>query len=105
MLQTVIAIELDGVNVRAISLQFEVPDKDFDLKGAVYAAATEFCQTEEGRKTYDYNCSCFNWADFDVNVPDEICERHGFKKIKGELADMVVDWDEHLVDDFVMEEE
>lgn len=59
---------------------FEVPNKNFDLKGAVYAAATEFCQTEEGRRIYDYNCCCFNWADFSVSVPNEFCKKYGFKK-------------------------
>ena len=105
MLQTMIAIEHDGKETRAISLLFEVPDKDFDLKGAIYAAATEFCQTEEGRRIYDYNCSCFNWADFSVSVPNEFCEKHGFKKVDSVLGDIVVDWDEHIVNDSVLEED
>lgn len=105
MLQTMIAIEQDGRETHAISLLFEVPDKDFDLKGAVYAAATEFCQTEEGRRIYDYNCSCFNWADFSVSVPNEFCEKHGFKKVDSVLGDIVVDWDEHIVNDSVLEED
>ena len=104
MLQTMIAIEHDGKETRAISLLFEVPDKYFDLKGAIYAAATEFCQTEEGRRIYDYNCCCFNWADFSVSDQNEFCKKYGFIKVDSVLGDIVVDWDEHIVNDSVLEE-
>lgn len=99
MLQTIIALEHDGLDVRVLALNFEIPSKDFDLKAAIKAACTEYCQTEEGRATYEYNCSSFNWADFAMSVPAEICEKHGFKVIQSDVADEVVDWDEELVND------
>lgn len=103
MLQTIIAIEQDGLDTRAIALNFEVPNKQFDLKKAVMTAATEFCKTKEGRKMYDYNCSYFNWADFAMSVPNEFCLRFGFSKVDDALADLMVNWDEQLVNESELE--
>jgi hypothetical protein len=97
MLKTIVAIERDGLDVRVLALNFDVPSADFDLKSAIKAACTEYCQTEAGRQTYEYNCSSFNWADFAMSVPAEICEKHGFKLIQSDVADEDVDWDEELV--------
>ncbi len=99
MLRTVIAIERDGLDLRVLTLQFDVPSKEFDLKDAVCKAATDYCKTPDGKRTYDYNCSFFNWADFAMSVPQEFCEKHGFKRIDSVVSDIEVDWDEQLVDD------
>lgn len=104
MLQTIVAIERDGMDVRAISLSFDVPDQEFDLVSAVKSAALAYCKTDKGKAIYEYNCSLFNWADFDA-VPSEFCEQYGFKKVDAALGDIIVDWDEQLVDDLVLEEE
>ena len=98
MLRTITALEHEGMDVRVLVLNFEVPNEEFDLMAAVKAAALEYCQTEEGKKTYEYNCRNFNWADFEMNVPDEICARHGFSVLASPVADLVVDWDEQLVE-------
>ena len=105
MLRTIVAIERDGMDVRVLALNFEVPNADFDLKAAVKAACTEYCNTEAGRRTYAYNCNSFNWADFAMSVPAEICEKHGFKLVQSGVADEDVDWDEELVDDIETEED
>lgn len=97
MLKTLIAIERDGLDIRAIALNFEVPDEKFNLRAAVRAACTEYCKTEQGRNTYEYNCSSFNWADFAMSVPAEICEKHGFKVMRSDVMDEEVNWDEELV--------
>lgn len=100
MLQIVTAIEQDGMDKRTLTIAFEVPDGKFDLVEAVKAAATDYCLTPEGRGTFDYNCHCFNWADFDSEVPNKFMEKYGFRKVEdGFLADIQVNWDEHLVDD------
>lgn len=99
MLRTVVAIERDGLDIRVLTLQFDVPGEEFDLKEAVCKAATDYCKTTDGRKIYDYNCSYFNWADFATSVPQEFCEKYGFKKIDSAVSDIEVDWDEQLVDD------
>lgn len=72
------------------------------MKDAVCKAATDYCKTPAGRKMFDYNCSYFNWADFD-SVPQEFCEKYGFTKIDSALSDIEVDWDEQLVDDSQIE--
>lgn len=102
MLQTIIAIERDGLEIRVLSIMFDVPDKDFDLLQAAKSAATDYCKTAGGKRTYEHNCSQFNWADFEMSIPNEFCEKYGFKKVESVLADIIVDWDEHLVDDFAL---
>lgn len=99
MLRTITAFEQDGFNRRILVLVFDVPNEAFDLEAAVRAASVEYCRTEEGKDTYEGNCHCFNWADFDMYVPDEICEKHGFKKVRTESAEEFVNWDEQLVQD------
>lgn len=103
MLRTVIAVEQDGLDVRVIPLLFDVPSEDFDLKAAVCKAATDFCKTEEGQGIYERNCSWFNWSDFATYVPQEFCEKHGFRKVKPSSPVMEVDLDEDLVDDSQVE--
>jgi hypothetical protein len=100
MLRNVVAIERDGLDFRTLTIVFEVPDDAFDLVEAVKKASTEYCQTEEGIATYRYNCHSFNWADFAMSVPNEICEKYGFKKVvDGILSDIEVNWDEELADE------
>lgn len=98
MLRTIVAIERDGFDVNTLTLQFEVPSVDFDLITAIKNAATDYCQTEIGKKTYSYNCGYFNWADFAMSVSNEFCEKYGFKMLDAVCEDVIVDWDEQLVD-------
>lgn len=106
MLRNVVAIERDGWDLRTLTIVFEVPNEAFDLVEAVKKASTEYCQTEEGRATYNYNCHSFNWADFAMSVPNEICEKYGFKKVVDEiLSDIEVNWDEELVDESQISDE
>lgn len=71
MIQTIVAIECDGWDVRTLTINFNVPNKDFDLVAAVKLAATDYCKTDEGKRVYIYNCWNFNWADFAMSVPNE----------------------------------
>lgn len=97
MHRNIVAIERDGLSVRVLTLTFDVPNEQFDLVAAVKDAARAFCQTEEGRKMYIYNCGCFNWADFEY-VPNEICQQFGFQRLDTALSDIEANWDEQLVD-------
>lgn len=99
MLKTIVAVERDGIDIRTLSLLFDVPSKDFDLVTAVKKAVTDYCKTKEGREIYRYNCSYFNWADFEMYVPNEFCKRYGFEKVDSMCCDEEVDWDEQLVND------
>lgn len=81
-----------------IVLSFEVPSEDFDLVEACKKAAVAYCKTEEGYKIFtENNCHAFNWADFDLYVPNSIMEQFGFRKIEGVNADYTVEFDEQLV--------
>ena len=104
MLRTVVAIERDAMDVRVLTLQFDVPNAAFDLKDAVRKASTDYCKTPDGKGIYEYNCSYFNWADFAMSVPQEFCEKYGFKRIDSVVGDIEVDWDEQLVDDSQLED-
>ena len=106
MLRTITAIERDGWDLRTLTIVFEVPDEAFDLVEAVKKASTEYCLTENGRATYEYNCHSFNWADFVMSVPNSICEKYGFKVVvDGILSDIEVNWDEELVDSSQFDDE
>ena len=93
------AIEQDGFDYRTLNIELEILDESIDVIEACKEAAREFVATEEGLKTYLSNCECFNWADFELYVPNEICERHGFRKIDTETSNAQVNWDEQLTDE------
>ena len=105
MLQNVVAIERDGLDFRAVTILCEVPDTNFNLEYAVRKAVTDYVSTEEGRKLYEYNCSSMNWGDFAVAVPNDFCRKYGFEKITSAASDIIVDYDEHLVNDSELDDE
>lgn len=99
MLRTVVVIQRDGIYADVSTLMFEVPDTDFDLKAAVRKAAIDYCKTEDGKETFEDNGDEFNWVDFfNANVPNEFCEKYGFKKVDNAATDIEVNGDENLVD-------
>ncbi|GEM_PF-1940688 len=93
MIRNVVAVERDGFDVRTLTVSFEVPDESFDILAAIERAVEDYVKTEEGKKTYEYTGGYFNLADFDMNVPNEICENHGFKKVDSLMQDIEIDWD------------
>lgn len=99
--RTIVAVEHDGLNVRVLAIMVRILDQrpGFDIRQAVKAACLDYVGTEDGRKTYSYNCGCFNWADFACNVPNEICRNHGFERICSDEESMEVDWDEQLINE------
>ena len=106
-IRTIIATEHDGTDTRTLVINIRILDGDpqsFDVKDAVTKAVHEYLCTEEGKEVYDHNCEGFNWADFESNVPNEICHRHGFEKVESTTSDLEVDWDEHLADDGALNE-
>ncbi len=78
-----------------------------DLEIAIEKSCTEFVKTKEGKRIYNFNCQNFNWADFNMYVPEDICKKYGFRKLKNPKTEMdfTVNWDKHLVDDEELEEE
>lgn len=99
MIKTIVALNADWDDMRVLVLDFEVPNREFDLKAAVKKATLEYCLTEEGKSVYSGNCHCFNWADFAAEIPESICRKHGFKLIPYQDADEIVDLHEQLVDE------
>lgn len=93
--------EISGLQTRSFIIDIKIFDKKIktldDVKNAVMKACTEYINTEIGKKTYEYNCECFNWADFESEVPNEICRKYGFEKESMPVADEFVDWDEQLI--------
>lgn len=96
---TVVAIERDGLSVRTLTIFLQILQPGIDVVQAVKNACTEYVQTPEGANVYSYNCGSFNWADFVSNVPNEICEKYGFRRIDDSISEIEVNWDEHLVGD------
>lgn len=101
MERTVIALERDGMDIRALAFRFQILKPDLDLHEAVKAAVTEYiATTETGRNIYRYNCDNFNWGDLaSTTLPEDLCVRHGFRIIPDDEADEIVDWDEDLVNE------
>ena len=71
-------------------LQFEVPAEDFDLKQAIHEACLEYCKTEEGWAKYAAS-RVFDVNTFLTNVPDIICKKHRFWRVRKPEACMVME--------------
>lgn len=96
------ATETDGLNVTHLVMLMEVDptiikDKS-DFEKAVISASTEYCLTQEGKKTFEDNCNCFNWGDFDTHVPNDICEKYGIRKVSSSVTGEFI-FDQQLVDE------
>lgn len=91
-----IATEGYGDDSTNIAMVVEIAD-GVDFEKSAMLASTEYCLTEEGREVYENNCECFNWGDFDLNVPNKICEKYGIRKIKSDVS-AELDYNQQLVD-------
>lgn len=101
---TIVATEFGvlnhGLENRTVLYNFLVKDDmtKYDVLNAIKAAATEYCQTEAGKKTYDDNCRNFNIGDLDTYVPDEICLKHGILLLKSDYnCEIHMDFNTQLV--------
>ena len=103
MIRNIVITERDGLHVRVATITCEVPDGQFDLLAAAKKAADAYCSTEEGYRTLQYNCGCFNWGDFAVYVGNDIASRFGFSIVDSSLEDIDVDWDEQILSEHVLE--
>ena len=102
MIINISALEYDGLAARTLSMHLEILceiQSIEEVKTMVKSACEEYLQTEDGMKTYLHNCQNFNWADFEEYVPDEICRKHGFRKINSEMADLNVDLNEQIAEE------
>lgn len=102
---TICATEQDGLNVRTLCICIQIQNTHIDklkteddIINAIKEACDEYIRTDEGRQQYEYNCGCFNWADFEPYVPNSICRKHGFAKIDSLLSTIERNWDEQLAE-------
>lgn len=103
---TIIAEDIDtnthGLKTRTTAL-------DITIASSWSEKHKEYCLIEDGRKTYDNNCNCFNIGDLALYVPTEIFTRHGiFPKFRTNPTDVIsIDFNEQLVEkpDIFLEKE
>lgn len=98
MIKLIVATEAVGLETTNLVMALDVFDENISIEQAVMAACKEYCLTEEGKRTYECNCNSFNWGDFDSYVPNEICEKYGFKKLQSIIAEEFA-FDQQLVDE------
>lgn len=63
------------------------------------AAAKAYCLTEEGKRTYDGNCCCFNIGDFFTYVPNNILHQYGIYLVASDFETISLDFDTQLVEE------
>lgn len=98
MITVIPIIDRDELNVKTMVLTLDV-EEGINVIEAVRKACTEYCKTEEGRKTYIGNCDNFNWGDFEAYVPNDICGKYGIRKIDSFMCEDELDFNEQLVDE------
>ena len=112
---TITATEICSITeVETVSIRLKITDDELFNKmsgpcdnGAVKdilmerikAASKEYCLSEEGKKVFEGNCDVFNLGDFDTNVPNDICRKHGFEKEDPDGAYVTADLYELLVNE------
>lgn len=82
----------DGLDVTLHNICIRTSLPDADILPAIKAAAQEYLDTPDGLRIWDENCECFNYGDFDLNVPDEVCGHHGFHIIRDDIMVMEDDF-------------
>ena len=99
MLKIIVATEADGLDVTNLVMVLDVDSENIDIEQSVLNACKEYCMTDEGKRTFEGNCNCFNWGDFDTYVPNEICEKYGFRKVESNVAEEF-NFDQQLVNEY-----
>lgn len=98
--QDLVATEMEGLSFKSLVIRCEILSMDgsFDLVNAAKAASQEYLQTEEGRREYENNGCNFTWDDFNMLVPNHICEKHGFRKEEPDIQSISILRNEQLAD-------
>ena len=69
-----------------------------NIDESIKLACTEYCLTDEGKRTYIRNCRCFDYGDFVAYVPNGICKKYGISK-ENDYPSELRDADEQLVNE------
>lgn len=67
----------DGLNEKFHTINVITSLPEDEIIPAIKAAAQDYLNTPEGRQTWEDNGGNFNYGDFDLCVPNEICISHG----------------------------
>ena len=70
-----------------------------NFEDAVREACKEFCRTPKGKQIYQDDCNFFGWKQFQMHVPNEICEKYGIRKIDSNIANEDFRSDQLLVEE------
>ena len=90
-----------GTRTTAFDITVDSSWSEDQIMATLRDIAKEYCLTEDGKKTYDGNCCCFNIGDLTSYVPTEIFIKHGiFPKFRTNSKDAInMDFNEQLVDE------
>lgn len=94
---TIVTVDYENDIPVPLTFQLDFEPHVGDWKLAVKEAVAEFLGTPSGRDAYEDTAGYFNWGDFFDYVPNDICEKHGFRKlgdVDGNVS--VVEHDEQL---------
>ena len=96
-LKIITATEQCGTKTNTLTIVLRLNKDIKDIRAAVRNACKDYISTKEGTEVYAYNCQSFNWADFAMYVPKDICKKHGFEIADYLQTDEQVDLNEQLI--------
>ena len=94
-MRTIMAVEKKFLSERYVRIDLESKLDDAALSAAISEACLEYAQTLEVEKIRDRNGD-LNWADMIINIPNVICQKHGFKKKEEEPVFWSAFWGERF---------
>ena len=99
-IKTIAAIDTDCEEGRVLNMRFEILQdvQDFDLMEAIRLACKDYVKnTKDGWKSWVNQGEDFDWNAFWREVPPNLCESHGFRKLDIVVIDARVDLHSSLV--------
>lgn len=106
IIATEFGVENHGLENRTAVYEFLVDSAmtSDDVLEAIKKASTEYCQTENGKRTYIGNCNNFNIGDFDMCSGTEdmkrICKKYGLYSVEHTSETITMDFNMELVNEY-----
>lgn len=90
-----------GMDESVLSIEFEVPNEQFDLETALECAVSDFAESDEGKKLIkESGTGTFGLMDVDMYLPNSFCEAHGFRKLETLFIDDVLISDRNFLTEY-----
>lgn len=86
----------DSLNTTVYTMDFKTRLSDDEILPAIKAAAQDYLNTPEGRKTWKNNGQCFNYRDFNQYVGNQFCIPQGFICVKHAIEAIKDDFNTQL---------